>query len=486
MKPVIAVLSAGILALGTLTVVPSVANAADPPIGTAWAGVQESGSNKWVNGIATNGSGTWVATTVSSRPGTIQRSTNNGVTWSAASTQPPIVVPDTGNAFKDVAWCNDRFIAVGVVQSDDSDRALAAYSTDGDTWTSVLPTGTAQGVSPEAIACNGSNIVAVGGDIGGNDQQVMTSSDGGATWTGRMDFFEGPNATWKGVTYNSEIGFVAVRNGSGSQDVMISTDNGANWGEASSGVSSNWIAITNDGTTFVAVAESGTNRVMTSTDGEGWTARTAAAAVTWNDVAYGASTFVAVASDSTAANGIMTSTDSGATWTSQPAAAQNNWDTIAYGGSPSRFVTGGTTTGFGGNSTPANVNYMYTTPNPSAPTITGASPTTLTWTAPIFSDAAGGLTSYTVLYKKTADLNNPLVKWGVYAQRLIAWPGALPLQVELDATPRNCGVTNTAAGWRSCPLPHGALTNPPYTFRLFANTATNPGVMSAPQEWVPE
>ncbi|MDZ7744327.1 MAG: hypothetical protein U5K77_00995 [Candidatus Saccharibacteria bacterium] len=51
----------------------------------------------------------------------------------------------------------------------------------------------------------------------------------------------------------------------------------------------------------MAVASSGTNRVMTSPDGETWTARTAAEANSWRSVTYGNGTFVAVSWEGTPA-----------------------------------------------------------------------------------------------------------------------------------------------------------------------------------------
>ncbi|MFN8125875.1 MAG: sialidase family protein [Candidatus Nanopelagicales bacterium] len=476
MKKTLAIALAAML---TAMVAPGTAQAADPPIGTAWAGVQESG-NKRILSVATNGTGTWVAITLAGAPGTPQRSTDNGVTWTTAATPPPVVEPQTtGNAFNDVAWCNDRFVAVGKAFTETSDVTVTAWSTDGNTWTTVLPTGNASGVSPQDIACNGNNAVAVGGALEGGDYTVLTSSNAGLSWAGRTDFTGSQGYDWRGVTYRSGVGFVAVRGGTGTNDVMISTDNGANWTGDDSAVNATWSTVTNDGTTIVAVADGSPtdNRVMTSTDGIAWTARTAAANISWNDIAAGGGTFVAVASGANADTQIMTSTDSGATWTSRTAAAKNNWNAVGYGGSPSRFVAGGNTF----NSIPANVNYMYTTPTPTAPQSPSVVDETLSWTTPIWT-ATSGLTTYTVVYKKTVDAGNPAVPWGVYAQRTTAWPGGtLPLQVELNATPGSCGITNTTAGWTNCPMPRGALLpDTSYTFRVFARSATNLGTMSSP------
>jgi hypothetical protein len=81
----------------------------------------------------------------------------------------------------------------------------------------------------------------------------------------------------------------------------------------------------------VAVANSGTNRVMTSPDGITWTARTSAnETLSWSGVTYGNSQFVAVGYSGT--NMVMTSPD-GITWTSRSAAneGQSQPIRVTYG-----------------------------------------------------------------------------------------------------------------------------------------------------------
>jgi len=67
---------------------------------------------------------------------------------------------------------------------------------------------------------------------------------------------------------------------------------------------------------FVAVAQSGASRVMTSPDGITWTARTAAAALLWQAIAWSPSLGLLVAVANTGATSIMTSPD-GIAWTSR-------------------------------------------------------------------------------------------------------------------------------------------------------------------------
>jgi hypothetical protein len=131
---------------------------------------------------------------------------------------------------------------------------------------------------------------------------------------------------WFGVTYGNGL-FVAVA-GSGTSKVMTSPD-GINW-TARSAPSSNWTSVTYGNGLFVAVGSTGSNRVMTSPDGINWTARTAATANSWRSVTYGNGLFVAVALSSSpiTTDLVMTSPD-GINWTSQTT-ADNNWRSVTY------------------------------------------------------------------------------------------------------------------------------------------------------------
>ena len=108
---------------------------------------------------------------------------------------------------------------------------------------------------------------------------------------------------------------------------MTSAD-GVTWTARSAAEASAWLSVTYGSGLFVAVASSGTNRVMTSADGVTWTARTAAEANYWSSVTYGSGVFVAVGADGT--NRVMTSPD-GVTWTARSAAEANSWLSVTYG-----------------------------------------------------------------------------------------------------------------------------------------------------------
>ncbi len=127
----------------------------------------------------------------------------------------------------------------------------------------------------------------------------MTSLDGEA-WTA----YDVGTSSWRSVTYGDGL-FVAVAD-SGDNRVMTSPD-GINWTPGTTPTpASNWQSVTYADDMFVAVASGGTNRVMTSFDGITWVPHSAAAASNWQSVIYGSGLFVAVAYAG-AGNRVMTS-----------------------------------------------------------------------------------------------------------------------------------------------------------------------------------
>ena len=142
-------------------------------------------------------------------------------------------------------------------------------------------------------------------------------------WTPRTSADE--TASWRSVAYGAGL-WVAVAE-SGTNRVMTSTD-GITWTPRTAAEANTWNSVAYGNNLFVAVASTGTNRVMTSPDGITWTARTAAALYSWNSVAYGNNLFVAVGSGAT--DSVMTSPN-GITWTAQTAAELATWNSVAYG-----------------------------------------------------------------------------------------------------------------------------------------------------------
>jgi hypothetical protein len=134
--------------------------------------------------------------------------------------------------------------------------------------------------------------------------------------------------TWQSVAYGNSV-WVAVAS-SGTNRVMRSTDDGATWSAVVAAEANTWRSVAYGNSVWVAVSGSGTNRVMRSTNGGvTWSAVAAAESNAWESVAYGNSVWVAVASTGT--NRVMRSTDDGATWSAVAAAAANEWESVAYG-----------------------------------------------------------------------------------------------------------------------------------------------------------
>ena len=105
---------------------------------------------------------------------------------------------------------------------------------------------------------------------------------------------------------------------------------GTSWTAVEAAEANSWLSVAYGNGVWVAVSQSGTNRVMRSTDdGVTWTGVAAAEANSWRSVAYGNGVWVAVARSGT--NRVMRSTDDGVNWTAVAATEANDWYSVAYG-----------------------------------------------------------------------------------------------------------------------------------------------------------
>ena len=133
---------------------------------------------------------------------------------------------------------------------------------------------------------------------------------------------------WWDVKYGNGV-WVAVA-GTGTNRIMRSTNGGVTWSAVAAPEANEWQSVTYGNGVWVAVAITGTNRVMRSTnDGVSWSAVAAAEANAWQSVAYGNGVWVAVAYSGT--NRVMRSTNGGVTWSAVAATEANNWRSVAYG-----------------------------------------------------------------------------------------------------------------------------------------------------------
>jgi hypothetical protein len=106
------------------------------------------------------------------------------------------------------------------------------------------------------------------------------------------------------------------------------------WVPVSAAQQNSWRSVTYGNGKFLAVADNGTNRIMTSSNGVSWTAVAAPQQNQWTSIAYGNNTFVSVGY-SAGTNGVMTSID-GDSW-SLGTIEQNYWRSVTYGNNV--FVT---------------------------------------------------------------------------------------------------------------------------------------------------
>ena len=152
------------------------------------------------------------------------------------------------------------------------------------------------------------------------------------TWTGRVSSNEAN--TWRNVCWSKELGiFVAVAD-QGSNKVMTSP-NGINWtGRTSSNESNYWVSVcwSPELKIFVAVAYGGSNRVMTSPDGTNWTGKTSARESNgWHSVCWSPELGIFVSVAYAGSNKVMTSRD-GSNWnlSSYTGGDGNSWYGVCW------------------------------------------------------------------------------------------------------------------------------------------------------------
>lgn len=198
-------------------------------------------------------------------------------------------------------------------------------SADGVTWTGHEAPGLAQW-RDLCWAAELGLFVAVASNSTGN--RVMTSPDG-ETWTMRV---AAEANAWQAVCWSPELGLLVAVSPTGASRVMTSPD-GITWTARSAAAANGWLDVIwcAELGLFVAVAVDGVDRVMTSPDGVNWTSRAAAAANAWSALAFDGTTIVAVA-QSGAGDRVMTSTD-GINWTSRTSAADKGWVAVCWAGS---------------------------------------------------------------------------------------------------------------------------------------------------------
>ena len=147
------------------------------------------------------------------------------------------------------------------------------------------------------------------------------------TWTART---AAENNGWRSVCWSPELGIYVAVALSGTNRVMTSP-NGITWTARTIPQANQWFSVcwSPELKIFVAVALDGTNRVMTSPDGITWTIRSAAEANQWYSVCWSAELGIFVAVAYTGTNRVMTSPN-GINWTARLASEPNQWFGVCW------------------------------------------------------------------------------------------------------------------------------------------------------------
>lgn len=228
------------------------------------------------------GDGVFVAVAVDGAGNRVMVSTDLGETWTSKAAS------DNANSWHGITYAGSgRFVAVA--NSGGGKRVMV--STDyGNTWT-----------GKDAVNFNGWLSVAHGAGVlvavafsGASGFRAMRSTDLGETWTGVTI----PESDWRDITYGNGV-FVTVAFAGASHRILTSNDGGLTWTGRNTSSYNGWLSVGYGDGLFVAVSVTGTsNRITTSPDAINWTSRSAPTNEWWS-VCYGASKFVTVGTTGT-------------------------------------------------------------------------------------------------------------------------------------------------------------------------------------------
>lgn len=249
-------------------------------------------------------------------------SSEDGITWTQVGSQYGYFV---GNPCH-VDYGNGTFV---VTMSSMGEFVLAAYSTDGVTWTygsSIAGLG-----GGYATCYGGGKFVTLGLPEGySGEQKPGAYSEDGINWIG-FDLPFNPGQ-WTSVTYGNGV-YIGVGKGGLDDDMgsnqtpikkaIYSTD-GINWQEIELPSAQVWVSVCHGDNGFVAISEQGA--VAHSVDGLNWTeAELPVTTIPAYAVAYGGGKFVAVSPMY-----IAYSTD-GLSWRMTATPTDDMFATISYG-----------------------------------------------------------------------------------------------------------------------------------------------------------
>ena len=266
------------------------------PDGVTWTPRTAPRANDWR--AVCFGDGLFVAVS-STGTGDRVMTSPDGITWTIRSSA-------ADSNWRGVAWGNGVFVAVA-----ESGTYRVMTSPDGITWTARTA---AASLYWRGVSYGIGKFVATSAGPGASVNNVMYSTDDGATWT----LGTTTSQVWSDVAFGSDR--FAIINAAGG--VSATSTDGISWTEASTGfVGLSYYTLTYGGGLFVAVEQGFT---WASGDGLNWSVRASPSTNLWYSMAYGAGAFVAVG----ATDGIMSSTveswqavDMGRTLTLTPTAS---------------------------------------------------------------------------------------------------------------------------------------------------------------------
>ena len=247
-------------------------------------------------------------------------SANNTVMYSTDGNNWTITTDGVPNRYwSSVAYGGDKYVAV----SNTGSGSPVMYSTNGITWT----TGSLASYSWQDVAYGEGRFVAVS-TSGSN--RIYYSDNGGNNWTAASGT-GGYSLT--GIAYGNGV-WVAVNNSNTASQpsAYYSTNNGVTWNDAiGTNSTSRFHKVSYGGGKFVAVARTGSTRVMYSEDGINWTIVNTNLddKTEWRGVAYGGGVYTVVGYNGKT---VMYSTDL-INWTLDNQADINgiNWFDVTFG-----------------------------------------------------------------------------------------------------------------------------------------------------------
>ena len=187
------------------------------------------------------------------------------------------VLPSGGSSWSSVTYGDGKFVAINTVD-------IAAYSTDGITWTKTTLPELQLPLGPhwQSVTYGGGKFVAI------NTDDIAAYSTDGITWTKTTFLSDG--AYLKSVTYGDGK-FVAVAN----DNIAAYSTDGITWTKTTLPVNAYWSSVTYGDGKFVAVTNS--NTAAYSIDGITWTKTTLLSDGDWSSVTYGDGKFICMDSE---------------------------------------------------------------------------------------------------------------------------------------------------------------------------------------------